>query len=89
MLQEATLLTKSLNSLNEHDKSIRQYNFRSEEGVRRKVLNFCSIDPIIEDEEGLEHHSKSDEKIFMEFYNNQSKIKELDTMYKIIVQKVN
>ena len=80
-------ISLTLNSLNEHDKSIRQDNFRSEEGVRRKILNFCSIDPRIEDEEGLEHHSKSDEKIFMEFYNNESKINELSTMYKIITKQ--
>ena len=73
--------------MNEYDKSKRQDNFRSEEGVRRKILNFCSIDPRVEDEVGLEHHSKSDEKIFMEFFNNPEKINELPTMYKIITKK--
>ena len=80
-------ISLTLNSLNEYDKSKRQSNFRSEEGVRRKILNFCSIDPRVEDEEGLEHYSKSDEKIFMEFYNNESKINELSTMYKLIVKQ--
>ena len=52
-----------------------------------KILNFCSIDPRVEDEEGLEHHSKSDEKIFMEFFSNPEKINELPTMYKMITKK--
>lgn len=80
-------ISKILNGLNEYDKSKRQDNFRSAEGVRRKILNFCSIDPRVEDEEGLEHHSKSDEKIFMEFFSNPEKINELPTMYKMITKK--
>ena len=65
----------------------KQENFRSEEGVRRKILNFCAIDPRIEDEDGLDHYSKGDEKIFMEFYNNEKKINEINTMYKVIIRK--
>ena len=80
-------ISKLLKSLEENKDIEKQENFRSEEGVRRKILNFCAIDPRIEDEDGLDHYSKGDEKIFMEFYNNEKKINEINTIYQIILRK--
>ena len=78
-------ISQTLKSLDEH-KGQKNDNFRSSEGVRRKILNFVSIDPSVDDE-GLEHYSRSDEKIFYEFYNNEEKLKELPLLFKIITNK--
>tara|TARA_B100000242_G_scaffold293270_1_gene270869 strand:+ start:1576 stop:2667 length:1092 start_codon:yes stop_codon:yes gene_type:complete len=83
-IKEISLLLKSLD---ENKKIETQSNFRSEEGVRRKILNFCSIDPRVDDDDGLDHYSKGDEKIFMEFYNNDKKKNEIETIYDVIIKK--
>ena len=83
-IKEISLLLKSLE---ENKKIETQSNFRSEEGVRRKILNFCSIDPRVDDDDGLDHYSKGDEKIFMEFYNNDKKRNEIETIYDVIIKK--
>ena len=80
-------LSAILKNLDEHHDSKKQDNFRSAEGVRRKILNFCAIDPNIEDGEGLENHSAADQKIFFEFSNDKKKIKELLSMYELIVKQ--
>lgn len=79
-------ISSIIRSLDENKKLKVQNNFRNEEGVRRKILNFCSIDPRIDDEAGLEHYSKGDEKIFLEFYNKEKKIKELNLIYNTILK---
>jgi len=82
-IKEISLILKSLD---ENQKIETQSNFRSEEGVRRKILNFCSIDPRVDDDDGLDHYSKGDEKIFMEFYNDDKKIKEIKIIYDVIIK---
>jgi len=81
-------ISNILKSLQEHSKENYQIsNFRNSEGVRRKILNFCSIDPEVE-EEGLEHTAKGDREIFSEFgVKNENKLKELNTMFNVIVRK--
>ena len=79
-------ISSILKSLKEHQENNKQNNFRSTEGVRRKILNFCAIDPSVDDEDGLDHFSKGDEKIFMEFYNNEEKLNEINNIYNVILR---
>lgn len=87
--EKISIISKILKNLDEHSKEEKSVeNFRSEEGVRRKILNFCEIDPRIPEEENtLEHYSKEDEKIFMEFFNNKEKIQQLEIMFNILLKK--
>jgi len=87
--EKISIISKILKNLNEHSKEEKNIeNFRSEEGVRRKILNFCEIDPRIpEEEHTLEHYSKEDEKIFMEFFDNKEKLKQLEIMFNILLKK--
>ena len=87
--EKISVISKILKNLDEHDKDIKNIeNFRSEEGVRRKILNFCEIDPRIPEEENtLENYSKDDEKIFTEFFDNKEKIEQLKLMFNILIKK--
>jgi hypothetical protein len=87
--EKISIISKILKNLDEHDKDIKNIeNFRSEEGVRRKILNFCEIDPRIPEEENtLENYSKDDEKIFTEFFDNKEKIEQLKLMFNILIKK--
>ena len=81
-------ISKILRSLSVHPNEVYKIpNFRSTESVRRKILNFCSLDPEIE-EDGLENAAKGDSEIFSEFASrNPKKIEELNTMYNVVVRK--
>lgn len=81
-------ISSLIKSLDENKKLEVQDNFRNEEGVRRKILNFCAIDPRIDEEAGLEHYSKGDEQIFMEFYKNNKKTDEIKAIYNVILKKI-
>ena len=84
--QEISTILKALNKISET--SFESDNFRSIEGVRRKILNFCSIDPEVE-ESGLEHIAKGDAEIFSEFLKKgEDKIKEINTMFEIITRPI-
>ena len=84
--KEISTILKTLNKNSET--SFDAENFRSVEGVRRKILNFCSIDPEVE-ENGLEHIAKGDAEIFSEFVKKgEDKIKEIDTMFKVITRTI-
>ena len=77
-------ILKALNKNSET--SFESENFRSAEGVRRKILNFCSIDPEVE-EDGLEHIAKGDAEIFSEFIKKgKDKLKEINMMFEVITR---
>lgn len=82
--QEISAILKALNKNSET--SFESENFRSAEGVRRKILNFCSIDPEVE-EDGLEHIAKADAEIFSEFIKKgEDKLKEINMMFEVITR---
>ena len=88
MKKKCNEISKILRSLSVHPNEVYKIpNFRSTESVRRKILNFCSLDPEIE-EDGLENAAKGDSEIFSEFASrNPKKIEELNTMYNVVVRK--
>lgn len=86
--EKISIISKILKNLDEHSKNEKNIeNFRSDEEVRRKILNFCEIDPRIpEEEHTVEHYSKEDEKIFMEFLDNKEKLQQLEIMFNILLK---
>lgn len=77
-------LSKLLNELPIHEKSVQNEKFRNTNGVQLKLSNFKAIDPDF-DGKGMSSYSKTDKEVFLEFMGKDEELNAIANQIKQLI----